>query len=265
MTKYGFIGCGNMGSALIKAAVKAVNPETIYISDYDTEKASSLSSLTSTKNTNNKVIANECDFIFLGVKPQMMEDTINEIKDDLNKREDQFILVTMAAGITIKTIKKYAGDFPVIRIMPNLAVSVGEGMILYCSENVTKEKKNDFTNLMKYSGKLLEINESLMDAGCAVSGSSPAFTFMFIDALTKGAIKCGLSEKDSIFLACQTVYGAAKLLMESDKTAEELTKNVCSPGGTTIEGVKSLNINNFEDIATEAVLKAYERAKELNN
>ena len=188
--KYGFIGCGNMGSALIRAVAKQT--KDIMIADYDNEKAISLANELGLVSSDNQTIAKECDRIFLGVKPQVMAEMLTDIKEILNDKKPT--LISMAAGLTTKKIKELAGDMPVIRIMPNTPVSVGDGVILYCASGVENETVTDFVNDMKYSGKLYSIDESLMDAGCSVSGCGPAFMYTFASAVAKGGEECGLDK-----------------------------------------------------------------------
>ncbi|MCH5304059.1 MAG: pyrroline-5-carboxylate reductase [Ruminococcus sp.] len=263
MYTFGFIGAGNMGGALAKAASKST--KNILIADHFTERAEKLSIETGTNVGDNSQIASECQYIFLGVKPQMMADMLGEIKDILKSRNDDFVLVTMAAGLSIETIRTMAGGaYKVIRIMPNTPVEVGEGQILYCkSDNVTANELKAFLENMKHAGNLTEIPENLMDAGCSVSGCGPAFVYMFIRGLAEGGIECGIDEKTALTLAAQTVLGSAKLLIESKKDPSVLIENVCSPGGSTIEGVKSLDNDNLEDVVVNAVTASYERNIEL--
>mgnify|MGYP002625582813 CR=1 FL=1 len=258
--KYGFIGAGNMGGALCKAVSKSVSD--ILIADYFNEKAQKLAQLTGGKASDNNTIAETCDYIFLGVKPQMMSDMLGAVKDSLRK---DAVLVTMAAGLSIDTIKKMAGgNYKVIRIMPNTPVEVGEGEILYTKgDNVSVDELDVFLNDMKYAGKLTSIPESLMDAGCSVSGCGPAFVYMFIRGLAEGGMECGIDRKTALDMAAQTVLGSAKLLMESGEDPSDLIEKVCSPGGSTIEGVKSLDNDNVEDVIVEAVKAAYKRNIEL--
>lgn len=263
MKSYGFIGAGNMGGALCKAVSKST--KNILIADHFEEKAEALAKLTESKVSDNGTIAENCEYIFLGVKPQMMENMLKEIKEVLKNRSDDFILVTMAAGLSIETIRNMAGGkYKVIRIMPNTPVEVGEGEILYTkSDNVTERELNLFIENMKYAGKLTPIPESLMDAGCSVSGCGPAFVYMFIRALAEGGKECGIDEKTALDMAAQTVIGSAKLLMESKDEPSVLIEKVCSPGGSTIEGVKSLEDDNLEDVVVNAVQAAYKRNIEL--
>ena len=262
MYTFGFIGAGNMGGALAQAASQST--KDILIADHFAEKAEELAGRLGVDCADNVAVARSCRYIFLGVKPQMMADMLASIKEALACRED-VILVTMAAGLKIDTIRSMAGGkFKTIRIMPNTPVAVGEGEILYTpSENVGDDELGEFLELMKYSGKLTAIPESLMDAGCSLSGCGPAFVFKFIRALAQGGIDAGIDEATALELAAQTVVGAARLLSSSPLDPETLVKNVCSPGGSTIEGVKSLDADGFEDIVAKAVGASYKRNLEL--
>ena len=194
----------------------------------------------------------------------MMAEMLGEIRSILIGRPD-VVLVSMAAGLSIASIRRMAGgDCKVIRIMPNMPASVGEGEILYTtSENVTKVDLGQFLNLMKHAGQLTGIPEALMDAGCAVSGCGPAFAYMFIRGLARGGVEAGLDEETALALALQTVKGAAKLLESSNQSIDKMIRNVCSPGGSTIEGVKKLEAAQLEQAVTEAVAAAYHRNIEL--
>lgn len=260
---YGFIGCGNMGGALIRAAAKAVPSEQIWINDADMKKAQLLAEETGAIATDIVDLAQSCDYIFLGVKPQVMEGMLDSISDVLAGRDDSFVLVSMAAGLSMDRIRSFCGNYPIIRIMPNLAAAVGEGMILFAHKDVMESEVEGFLNLMKYAGRLCYMEEKLIDAGCALSGSGPAFVFMFIEALADGGVKCGLRRDEAVVLAAQTLLGASKLLLETGKHPGELKDAVCSPGGTTIAGVAALEEGAFRSDVISAVIRAYERALEL--
>ncbi len=260
---FGFIGTGNMGGALAKAASKST--KNILLSNKPVEKAKALAEkINCTAGTNEDVAAN-CKYIFLGVKPQMMDELLKSIANVLKNRTDEFVLVTMAAGLSTDTIKKMAGgNYKVIRIMPNTPVEVGLGEILYTkTKSTTYEELKVFLDNMKAAGDLTEIPENLMDAGCSVSGCGPAFVYMFIKGIAKGGIECGIDENTALKLASQTVIGSAKLFMESNKNPDVLIQNVCSPGGSTIEGVKSLETDNLEGIVAKAINSSYKRNIEL--
>lgn len=263
MKKFGFIGTGNMGGALAAAVSKST--KSVLLADHFADKAQALAEKLNVQSADNQTIANNCEYIFLGVKPQMMADMLSSIKDELKKREDNLVLVTMAAGLSIGAIREMAGgDYKVIRIMPNTPVLVEQGEILYCkSENVTESDINNFLSNMKFAGMLTPIGEELMNAGCSVSGCGPAFVYMFIKAMAQGGENCGIDSDTSLKLAAQTVLGSAKLLLESGADPDILIKNVCSPGGSTIEGVKSLENDKLYDIVENAVDASYKRNIEL--
>ncbi len=262
---YGFIGAGNMGSALAKAAAKAVAPERIMISNRTAAKAEALAESLGAKASSNAEIAEKAYFIFLGVKPQMIEELMGEIAPVLAKRTAPFVLVSMLAGVKAERIRKLSGrDVPVIRIMPNTPCSVGEGvMLINTACGVSAEDGKEFVSAMQAAGGFVELPEELFDAGCAVSGCGPAFVDIFMDALAKGGEACGLTADQALRLAALTASGAAKLLLASGKSPEELKRAVCSPGGATIEGVKILEASDFKETVMKAVKAACERSKEL--
>lgn len=260
--RFGFIGVGNMGGALAKAASRST--KQIIVCDHDAEKASKLANGIGCEFADSRTVVAESEYVFLGVKPQMMADLLEEIKSTLEKHKD-VILVSMAAGLSIETIRKMAGgDYKVIRIMPNLAVEVGKGEILYTtSENVSKVDIGKFLNLMKHAGHLTGIDEEQMNAGCSVSGCGPAFVYKFVRGLMQGGVEAGLDEETALALAIQTVRGSAKMLESNAAPLDKMIENVCSPGGSTIEGVKALDEAGMEEAVRNAVKAAFERNVEL--
>ena len=259
----GFIGCGNMGGALIRAAAKAIDPKRILIADALADKVSALAAETGAQPSDLAAIAEKCRYIFLGVKPQGMQAMLDQIKGALAARRSRFTLVSMAAGMTMDRILSMAGEHPIIRIMPNLPASVGEGMILWCGKDVTAEETEDFEKILSRAGRLLKIPEHLIDAGSAVSGCGPAYVFQFAEALADGGVRCGLSRADANLLAAQTLLGSAKLLLETGLHPGVWKDAVCSPGGTTIEGVLALEEGAFRFDVSKAVNAAYEKTKKL--
>ena len=155
------------------------------------------------------------------------------------------------------------GNYPVIRIMPNTPAAIGEGMILYCAEGVETEEKTAFVDVMQAAGSFDELSESLIDAGSAVSGCGPAFVYPFIEAMADGAVACGLPRAKAQRYAAQTLVGAAKLVLESGDHPGALKDAVCSPGGSTIQGVRALEQNGFRSAVVEAVIAAYEKTVAL--
>ena len=265
MATFGFIGTGNMGGALARALAKNVEGDSILLANRSAEKAAALAAELGCKAVSSEAIAKKADYIFLGVKPQMMADLLAQLSPILKEREDRFILVTMAAGLTIQRIRELAvGDYPVIRIMPNTPASIGEGMILYTAgSDVLDIELQVFLSAMSGAGRLSPLPEHLMDAGSAVSGCGPAFVDLFIEALADGGVACGLPRASALEFAAQMVAGSAKLILESGKHPGVLKDAVCSPGGTTIQGVRALEAGNFRGTVMEAVIKAYEKNFDL--
>jgi len=263
MNTFGFIGTGNMGGALAKA-VAGKCPKEVILSNRTMAKAEALAEKLGCRVDTVAEVAKNCRYLFLGVKPQMMADLLKEIAPVLANRED-VILVSMAAGLTIADIQRMAGKaYPVIRIMPNTPVAVGEGVILYTvSENVTDEMKNTFCNALSGAGLLDEIPEKLMDAGSAVAGCGPAFACLFAEALADGGVACGLPRDKALTYAAQMLLGTAKLVLESGEHPGKLKDAVCSPGGSTIAGVRALEQGNFRGSTMDAVDAAFYRTKEL--
>lgn len=260
----GFIGTGNMGGALVRAAAKAVAGDEIYLSNRTMEKAERLATELGCKAVTVEEAA-KCGYVFLGVKPQMMGDLLAQIAPILESRQDGFVLVSMAAGITMADIQKMAGgNYPVIRIMPNTPVAVGSGVILYdATENVPAEVLAQFCKNMQFAGLMDHLPEALMDAGTAVAGCGPAFAELFMEALEDGGVRCGLPREKAGIYARQMVLGSAQLALESDKPLKQLRQEVCSPGGSTIEGVRSLEKDDLRAAVIRAVQASFHRNQEL--
>lgn len=263
MATLGFIGTGNMGGALARAACKSIPSDQVFLANRSEEKAKALAEELDCRVTDNAAIAQSADFIYLGVKPQMMADMLSDIAPILAARESRFILVSMAAALTIADIQEMAGGmYPVIRIMPNTPSAIGEGMILYtCCKGITKTEEKLFLDSMSGAGRLAAIPESQMDVGSAVSGCGPAFVDLFIEALADGGVACGLPRKQAMEFAAQMVVGSARLVLESGKHPGALKDAVCSPAGSTIQGVRALENAGFRSAVMEAVIAAYERTK----
>lgn len=258
--KVGFIGCGNMGGALARAAAKS--GERLYLADFSGEKSEALAAELGALVSDNKTIAAECDYIFLGVKPQVMAEMLSEIRSVLENRND-VVLVSMAAGITIEKLQSLTGNKPVIRIMPNTPAAVGKGMILYTYSGVPQNAVKEFLRFMQAAGRFDELPEKLIDAGSAVSGCGPAFVCQFVEALADGGVACGLPRDKALLYAAQTLYGTAALMLESGKHPAELKDAVCSPGGSTIQGVRRLEEGALRADVIDAVIAAYNKTKEL--
>lgn len=258
--KYGFIGCGNMGGALAKALRKST--DSILLSD-PSPAAAELAKALGCEMADNAVTASSCDRLFLAVKPQVMELVLKPIQNILQEKKP--LLITIAAGLEISKIEAFAGaKLPVIRIMPNTPVAVGKGMITYCTnELVTQDMVNDFLTDMQYAGKLDAIPEKLIDAASALAGCGPAFMYMFVEALADGAVACGLPRQNALEYAAATMAGAAEMVLSTGAHPGVLKDAVCSPGGSTIAGVKALEENGLRGAVMEGIVAAYKRTMEL--
>ena len=261
---FGFIGTGNMGGALARAVRKAVDGGDILVADKAVARAEALSRELQCRCGTNGEVAQQAEFLFLGVKPQMLKAMLADIAPILAARSDRFVLVSMAAGVSITEIQQLAGRaYPVIRIMPNTPVLVGEGLVQYAvSEEVFMDEVTDFTAALRFAGTLDRIDESLINAGCAVAGG-PAFVYMFAEALADGAVACGMPRTKALEYAAKTLRGAATMILSTDKHPEELKDDVCSPGGTTIAGVRALEQAGFRGAVIDAVTAAYEKSNAL--
>ena len=258
---FGFIGTGSMGGALARAARQRLEGGQILLANRTEAKAAALAKELGASLSNNRTIAGNADYVFLGVKPQMMRDLLAEIGPELRIRKDRFVLVSMAAGRSVADIQAMAGgDYPVLRIMPNTPCSIGEGMVLYTpGPGVTEAEVQVFLESMAGAGRFSPIPEKQMDAGSAVAGCGPAFVDLFVEALADGGVACGLPRAQALEFAAQMVLGSARLLLESGKHPGELKDAVCSPGGTTIQGVRKLEEAGFRGAVMNAVIAACEK------
>lgn len=254
--KYGFIGCGNMGGAIAKALAQKTT-------DFAVSDRSGKAKMLGFPYASPTEIAGSAERVFLAVKPQMMAGVLNDLKPALAAKKP--LLITMAAGLTIAQIGALAGGgFPIIRIMPNTPVSVGHGLTLYCAnELVTPEVLADFLSDMEYSGRLDPVEERLFDAAGTVSGCGPAYVYMFIEAMADGAVACGVPRKQATEYAAATLSGAAQMVLQTGQHPGALKDAVCSPGGSTIAGVKALEDGAFRSTVMNCVMAACKRNSEL--
>lgn len=262
---FSFIGTGNMGGALAKAARKKLGGDEILLTNRTAAKAERLAEELGCRCGTTADAAGEGRYIFLGVKPQMMRGLLAEIAPVLADRKDRFILVTMAAGLTMEQISAMAGgDYPVIRIMPNTPCAVGAGVVIYdCNARVTAEELGEFTAAMSGAGVLDRLDEHLIDAGSAVAGCGPAFACMFIEALADGGVTVGLPRAKAMLYAAQMLEGTARLMIETEQHPGAMKDAVCSPGGSTIAGVRALEEGGIRAAAMNAVIAAHKRNGEL--
>ncbi len=262
MYKLGFIGCGNMGGALITAAAKTLKKGEIAVCDLDSEKVARFEREYGVVGVDMQTLAKESDFVVLGVKPQVLDKVVAPIADVLRARKDVTI-VTMAAGVSIAGVRAFiGGELPTVRIMPNTPVEVGEGMILYALSGVSEEKHAAFRKYFEKAGKFDRIAEERIDGGSALSGCGPAFVYAFAQALAAGAEKCGVPKEKAALYTAQTLKGAAEMLL-THGDPQALKEAVCSPNGTTIAGIRALESTSFHEDVMRTVETSYKRTLEL--
>ncbi len=260
--KYGFIGCGNMGGILACACAE-IHGQRVLLCDHNADKTDAIIAKTGANTATIAEIAASCRYIFLGVKPQGLPKLAQELRPLLEKREDRFVLVSMAAGMTLGCLAELLGNFPILRIMPNTTAKVKQAMVPYCyNALVSKEELLALPTLLPI-GKFDTISEGQMDAASALSGCGPAFVYMFIEALADGGVKCGLARDKALAYAAQTVLGSAETVLATDEHTAKLKDAVCSPGGSTIAGVHALEDAAFRGTVMNAVSAAFLRTKEL--
>ena len=260
-TKVGFIGCGNMGGAIARAISKIMQTE-LYISEPNKEKAAQISEEIGCKIMDGKEISEKCDFIFLAIKPNLFDSVVPTLREALGK--GNATLVTMAAGVSISRLESLVGEMPIIRIMPNTPVAVGRGMITWCKNSLVDDAcTEEFKRLFSEAGTLDEIPEAMIDAASAVAGCGPAFVYAFIEALADGGVQCGLPRDKAMLYAANTLIGAAETVLKTGKHPGLLKDEVCSPGGSTIEGMHALECGGFRGATAEAVISAFEKTKML--
>ena len=286
MSVIAFIGTGSMGGALARAAAKSPLTERLLLANRTREKAARLAEELGAEVCDNATAAREADVLFLAVKPQGLEAMVEGIRRELSARE-RVLIVSMAAGWTVDQLTSLIGSHPVVlgshpvvRIMPNIPVAVGGGVTMLCaSGNVTAEEKALVKELLAASGMVSELSEPLMEAASGVTGCGPAFAAMFVDALADGAVACGLPRKEAIAYAAQMMKGTAELLLSSGAIAyaaqmmkgtaelllssgehpDALRDRVCSPGGSTIQGVRKLEEGAFRAAVMNAVIATWEK------
>lgn len=261
--KIGFVGAGNMGSALICGAVNKAgfSCEDIFVhSLVVSDKVKELN----INVTDLKDLVGKSDYIILCIKPAGFENLLSEIKSV--EGYDSKIYISIAAGITIGYIKSILGNVKVIRTMPNLPLVAGAGMTVMATDNLVSDNEFELADkLFSGAGKTLSMDERLIDTCTAINGSGPAYVFMFIEALADAAVKGGIPRDKAYILAAQTVMGSALMQLETQMHPAALKDMVCSPGGTTIEAVSSLEKDGFRSAIISAVDVCAKKARDLGN
>ena len=261
----GFIGAGNMGGALAQAAISAIPADQIAVICHTPAHTDAVAArLGCVAAKSNRSLAGSSRFLFLGVKPGMIGELASEIASCI---PNGTILVSMLAGVDLTRLEALFGtDRPILRIMPNTPCAIGQGVIL-CTPNahVTAEDMTDFRTLMAGAGLIDTLPEKLIDAAGTLTGCGPAFAYLFVEALADGGVACGLPRDKAQTYAAAMLRGSAAMVLESGRHPGALKDAVCSPGGTTIEGVASLEHDGFRSAAIGAVRASFNKTAKLGS
>lgn len=263
--KIGFIGCGNMGKAMLVGLLKdsTINKSDLLVSTRTENSGAKILDETGVNFTlDNCEVASFSDVLFLAVKPNMYEAVIKEIKDKIKK---DTIIVTIAAGIKLSNVEEWFGqEMKIIKTMPNTPAMVGEGMSAVCpNKNIEKFELEYICSLFNNFGKYEILEEKDFHAFIALCGSSPAYVFMFIEAMADAAVKLGIPRAKAYIMAEQSILGSAKLALETGKHPGQLKDMVCSPGGTTIDAVIELENKGFRNSVISAMEKCADKSKNM--
>lgn len=261
MKKVAFIGTGNMGSALIKAACRALGPEQVIVSNRTFAKAETLARETGCQAVKTNREAAEAEYIFLCVKPKLIRGVVEEIAASLPGKA----VVSVAAGVTLADLQGWVGaGVPVLRVMPNTPCAIGVGMTALCGGDTAKEEHfTEVEAILASTGRVERVEEGLFDAFSAVAGCGPAFMYPYIEALADGGVAAGLPRAKALMYAAQMALGAAAMVLETGDHPGKLKDDVCSPGGSTIAGVAELERHGLRAAAIDAVLAAWKKNGQL--
>jgi pyrroline-5-carboxylate reductase len=263
--KIGVLGAGKMGPAIIRGVIHAglVDKGQVMASEPRDEARELLARELGVKATaDNREVCDFADVIILAVKPQIVPIVLDEVSDKIGKNK---IVVSIAAGVPTSRIEaRLQPGARVIRVMPNTPCIVGAAASAYAPGKHASQKDLEEVGIILGSvGLAVRVEERHLDAVTGLSGSGPAYVFLFMESLVEGGVQAGLGRQVALDLAMQTVYGAAKLAMESDKALEQLREEVTSPGGTTLAGLQALEKGNFRGTVIDTVLRATDRSREL--
>ena len=261
--KLGFLGAGAMGGAILSGAIKngVVDPKDVYVSDFSDAIKAKYKEMGCNTVSNNVELANACDIVVAAVKPQYAAPALAE----LGKAFEGKAMISIMAGLTTETIREMTGaSFRLLRTMPNTPALVGCGAFaLDAGTDLTDDEKAFAENMFKSIGIVEWMPENLIDTACGLSGAGPAYIYLVIEALADGGVAKGLPRQTAMNLAAQTVMGAAKMVMETGNHPGFLKDQVCSPGGNTIIGIKTLEEHGVRGAFIDTVIKSTERAQEL--
>lgn len=264
MAQIGFIGMGNMGYAMLKGALNEFSSSEIIFACPDKARCEAVSNETGVQSVDsNAECANNAKYIILAVKPQMYDTVLKNIHDIVT---DEHVIISIAPGISIESVtNSLGGAVRVVRAMPNTPALVGEGMtgVSYDSKSFTLEEREVIHRFFKSFGRMNVLPENLMSAVTCASGSSPAYVFMFIEALADSVVQYGMPRNKAYEMVAQTVLGAAKMVLETEEHPAQLKDNVCSPGGTTIKAVAALEENGMRNALIQATNACYEKCTQI--
>ena len=261
--KIGFLGAGAMGGAILSGAIKAgvLNPADVYVADKMPAIKDKIEAMGCNYVADNETLGNTCDIVLLAVKPQYAEGALAELGNTMDGKA----VISIMAGIKVAKIRAMIkGNFRVLRLMPNTPALVNEGAFaLDAGTDLTADEKEFAQKLFESIGIVEWMPEPLIDTACGLSGAGPAYIYLVIEALADGGVMKGLPRPTAQKLAAQTVLGAAKMVLETGEHPGKLKDNVCSPGGNTIVGVKTLEEHGVRGAFIDTVDKAVEKAKQL--
>lgn len=260
--KLGFIGAGNMASAILGGVLRQnlFSPQDIFVSDPQEEKQKALQGLGVRVTAENRAVAAWADLLILAIKPQMFDGVLEELSDEVAGK----CVISIAPGISSGYLAGRLRDAHVVRVMPNTPLLVGRGATAIAQvSGVPEEVFQMVLQIFSASGEVAVLPEEQMDAIVAVNGSSPAFFFRMADAMVRTAADQGIDPDVALRLAARTMEGAAAMLLEGGKTAGELTRQVCSPGGTTLAALTAFDEYRFEEMMAQAMERCTKRAIEL--
>lgn len=258
----GILGLGKMGSSILSGIIKSkiYQKEEVLLFDVNDELKKKYSDLGYKFSDSEQSLIDNVEMLILAIKPQMFK-VLNNLKIN-----NDLVVISIAAGKTIKDLEEIFGKQQFIRVMPNTPSLISYGATAITkSNNVLEETFNKAKNIFESIGVVEEIDESLMNEIIPVNGSMPAFLYYFVEAYIDDATSCGIPYESAKRLACEAVIGSAKMILETGKPIEELINDVCSPGGATLEGLRVLKENNFQEIIKESNKACIKRAYELSN
>jgi len=263
---FGVLGAGNMGSAILRAAIQhgALRADEAHVFDVQPEQMLKLKNeLGVTTHAASRELINACDVVLLAVKPNAVENVLKAEREALKGKA----LISIAAGWRVEMLRKLVGDdVRLLRVMPNTPLLVGEGMTAFSREHTLTQAEAAFAEgLFRALGRQMWVEEYQMDAVTALSGSSPAFVYIFTEAMADAGVACGLSRAQAVEMAAQTLLGSTRMVLETGMHPAALKDMVCSPAGTTIAGVRALEAHNFRSAVMEAVIAANDRSTALNS